>query len=79
MSVFVRPVIAAASTGGSSAKGAGEGGDKDKDKDKIGGGLLLGKKRARLLPDQPFEKVTPEAGERERAARWCFMNSLAGG
>eukprot|EP00752_Nemacystus_decipiens_P003318 g3070.t1 len=53
------PSKAAASTGGIAAKGVGEGSDKDKDK--IGGGLLLGKKRARLLPEQPFEKVTPEA------------------
>lgn len=50
-----------------------EGGDKDK----VGGGLLAGKKRARLLPEQPFEKVTPEAGESTRTEA-CFRLLLLG-
>ena len=33
------------------------------DADKGGGaGLILVKKRRRLMPTQPFDKVTPEAG-----------------
>lgn len=60
---FVR-LVAAAAGGGGAAKGVGEGVDKDK----IGGGLLVGKKRARLMPEQPFEKVTPEAGEEYAAS-----------
>ncbi|CAM9350103.1 unnamed protein product [Pylaiella littoralis] len=47
-----------AASSGIAAEAAGEGGDKDKDK---ASGGLTGKKRARLLPEQPFEKVTPEA------------------
>lgn len=50
-----------------------EGGDKDK----VGGGLLAGKKRARLLPEQPFEKVTPEAGESTRTEA-CLRLLLLG-
>lgn len=51
---------AEAASSGIAAEAVGEGGDKDKDKTS---GSLVGKKRARLLPERSFEKVTPEAGE----------------
>lgn len=68
--MFARSVAAAAASGGIAAKGMSEGGDKDKDK-MGGGGLLAGKKRARLLPERTFEKVTPEAGEKTRHVRFA--------
>ncbi len=55
-----------AAAGETASSGIALGGGGDKDKDKAGGGGLLhlvGRKRARLLPERPFEKITPEAGE----------------
>lgn len=46
--------------------------------DKGGGGNLLGKKRARLMPARPFEKVTPEAGEEGGRGREIQQSSAIG-
>lgn len=59
------PSMSAGATTGIAVGGATDGADGDKD----GGGTagqLIGKKRARLMPTRPFEKVTPEAGENDR-------------
>lgn len=56
--------VYSAAAGGAASSGIAISGGGDKDKDKAsGGGLLVGRKRARLLPERPFEKITPESGE----------------